>query len=260
LRDLRAIVFDLDGCIYRGSEPVRGAAEAVEHFRKKGMKILFMTNNSTRSPGQYASKLKSMGIRCEAREVLTSGTATALYLSRRYGKSKLFVVGEKALRDELRKRGHTLVRSGRADFVVAGLDRSFDYRKLTMATQAIHAGARFVATNTDATIPIETGLLPGAGSIVASISAATGAEALVVGKPHRPILEIAMSLLQEPAGRMALVGDRLETDIASGLMIGAYTVLVLSGATVEGDLAKRPEIRPHLVVEDVSELPSKLVL
>ncbi len=254
----RAIVFDLDGCIYRGSEPVAGSADSLTYFRRRGKKILFMTNNSTESPRHYVSKLREMGIHCTLDEILTSGTATAQYLLDNYGRSDVLVVGGKALRDELARKGHRVVKNDQPDFVVAGLDTDFNYAKMSSAAKAIHNGAKFVATNTDATIPVESGFLPGAGSIVASISAATGVEPVVIGKPHRPILEIALSHLREPPRKIVFVGDRLETDVAAGLTIGAFTVLVLSGAARLRDLKKRHDLKPDMIVSDVSQLPSRL--
>jgi len=257
LRDFKAFVFDLDGCIYRGDIPFPGAADTIAHLRKFGKKILFLTNNATRTPEQYVEKLKGMNINADVRDVLTSATATAIYLIEKYGKVRVFPVGGQGLIKELVKVGHTIVEAReikKADFVVACLDPEFTYEKLDLACQAVFSGARFVATNIDPTIPVEEGFKPGAGAIVAAISAATGAKSEVVGKPFGHIIEIALDRLGTAAGKTVFVGDRLDTDIQAGKEVGGFTILVLSGSTKREAVEKVDDLRrkPDLILPDIS--------
>lgn len=264
LRDFRAFVFDLDGCIYRGSIPIPGAAETIAHLRKLGKKILFLTNNATRTPEQYAEKLKEMEIEADVDNILTSATATAIFLSKKYGKATIFPVGGQGLVQELEKTGHTMVavhEIEKAEFVVACLDPDFTYEKLNLACQAIFSGAKLIATNIDPTIPVEQGFRPGAGAIVAAISAATGARPEIVGKPFEHIIKIALDRLGTAAGETVFVGDRLDTDIQAGKEVGGFTILVLTGSTKREAAEKvdNPKQKPNLILPDISYIPQLLI-
>lgn len=253
LKDCKAYVFDLDGCVYRGDTPIRGAAETIQCLRDRGKRILFLTNNATHTPEYYLRKLRRMCISAAKDEVLSSATTAAIYLRRKYGRCRIYAVGEEALRRALTTQGHRLVDSKRPSFVVAGLDYHFNYQKLWNATNAIFSGARFIATNTDANVPVEDGIMPGAGAIVHAISTATGVAPFVVGKPHKPMLDVALERVSVPASKVVFVGDRIETDVQAGKRVGAKAVLVLSGATKRKDVANRRP-RPDLVLPDLSYL------
>jgi 4-nitrophenyl phosphatase len=258
LKCYRAFIFDLDGCIYRGDLPLTGAAEAVDHVRKLGKKVLFLTNNATRTPEDFARKLSNMGVESSPSEVLTSATATATYLLRNFGASKVFPVGGKALIQELRRMGHRIVNAKNvqdADFVVACLDFNFTYLKMKLASQAIFSGAKFVATNIDPTLPVEGGMAPGAGAIVSAISTVTRKAPLIIGKPSRHIVDVALERLGEKANRVVFIGDRLDTDVQAGKEVGAFTILVLSGST-RLEEAARSELKqkPDLILPDVGHL------
>jgi len=264
LRDFKAFVFDLDGCIYRGRVPIPGAADTIAYLKKLGRKILFLTNNATRTPEQYVEKLKGMKIDADVDDVLTSATATAIFLSKKYGKVSIFPVGGQGLFQELGKIGHTMVDAheiGKADFVVACLDPAFTYEKLNLACQAIFSGAKLVATNIDPTVPVEEGFRPGAGAIVAAISAATGAKPEIVGKPFEHIIKIALERLGTAAGETVFVGDRLDTDIQAGKEVGGFTILVLSGSTKRETAEKvdDPKQKPNLILPDISYIQQLLI-
>ena len=257
LKDYVAFIFDLDGCIYRGNTVIPGAAEKIEELRKLGKKVLFLTNNATKTPKEYVDKLTGMGIDTNPKEILTSATATALYLAKNFGKASIFPVGERGLIVELQRAGHRIIdvnKLGEAEFVVACLDFSFTYAKMKAACQAIFAGAKFVATNTDPNVPVEGGYMPGAGAIVSAISTATGVKPLVIGKPSRHIVEIALERLGVRASQTVIVGDRLDTDVQSGKMVGAFTILVLSGAT-SLEKAKETKLKPDLILPSISHIP-----
>ena len=250
------IVCDLDGVIYRGNQPVPGAADAIARLRAAGASLLFFTNNSYPTLADYTLKLSRMGIPAEPDEVLTSAVVTAEVLAARSpGGAGAIVVGGEGLKEALRGRSiEPLDETAReADFVVVGYDPSFDYAAMRRATLALRAGAAFVATNTDATFPAPGGeLWPGAGAILASLATASGRAPEVMGKPHRPMMDAAEARLAG-AGRVVAVGDRPDTDLAGARAKGWTTVLVLSGVTAPEEVPSL-DPPPDVVVEDISQL------
>lgn len=250
-------IFDLDGVIYRGNEPQPEASETVARLRSNGDLVFFLTNNSTQTRQQYSDKLAEMCIPAPPDDIMTSGFATALYLAETGGCGKrAYVVGEEGVCEELNALGIRVVEEKPADYVVVGLDRHFTYEKLLRAQQAILHGAEFFATNRDVTYPLEEGLvIPGGGSIVAAIEAASGTIPRLIGKPEiysvRMILEKAGARPEEAV----VVGDRLDTDILAGRRAGAHTVLVLSGVSTRKDAESAPpEMRPDVIIERLGEL------
>ena len=237
---MRGLLIDLDGVVYTGRQAIPGAAGFLGTARKRGLPFLLVTNNSTTPPEQVAERLAGMGIEVTSAEILTSAQAAMGYVRGHATRgARVLVVGEVGLRLAAEAEGLELAEDGQVDWVVAGLDRGFDYQKLARATRAIRDGARFVASNTDALLPIEGGqVLPGAGSIVAAIRAATGVNPVVVGKPEPAMFEQGLQKLGglQP-GEAAMIGDRLDTDIQGGRAAGLQTILVLSGVTTRALLA-----------------------
>ena len=257
---LDALVLDLDGVVYRGDAPIAGAAEAIESFRAAGKRLLFLTNNSMRPPGDVVEKLRAMGIPVEAREVMTSAEPTIdLMLARGLAGSSVFLVGGRGIRLALEAAGFEIV-SGEAaagaDIVVVGGDRSFDYAKMTTATRAVRGGATFLATNADPSFPTATGLVPGAGAILSSIELASGRKAEVVGKPNLPMMQAAAHRLAG-SNSIAIVGDQPVTDLDGGRALGWTTILVLSGVT-SAEEAVNVDPTPDLVVESLASLTARL--
>jgi phosphoglycolate/pyridoxal phosphate phosphatase family enzyme len=250
----------LDGVIYRGEQPLPGAVDTIRNLRHLGHQVYFFTNNSTQTRTTFARKLSGMGIPVDEDHIMTSAYATALYLKERGARGKsVYVLGEKGPRVELTAIGMTVVEDALAektDYVVVGLDRYFDYGKLTQAQQAIVHGAELIATNTDTTFPLEDGLVvPGGGSIVAAVEAASGVKAIVIGKPETPAMNEILSIAQAVPEQTVVVGDRLETDILAGKRIGATTVLVLTGVTKREDLnTAPPDLQPDIVVDTLPEM------
>lgn len=221
-------------------------------MQRERVPFLLLTNNSTRTPGQYVTKLAKMGIAIEESDVLTSAQATALYMERiALPGARVYAIGEEGLRDALREK-YTLTQEG-ADFVVVGMDRSLTYEKLKTATLLIRRGARFIATNPDKTLPTEVGLIPGNGAILAALVAATGVAPFVVGKPEPAIFDLALARMGVGKEGAAVIGDRLETDILGGQRAGLITILVLSGATSRKEL-ENSSIKPDLIFENVRQL------
>lgn len=255
--DLDGLVLDMDGVLWHGSKPSPGLVEFFGIVRLRNIRYVLATNNSSRTVGQYVEKLASMGVEVSPEEVITSSCATADYLlTVAKPGAKVFVVGGIGLVTALESRGFQLGVDG-AEYVVVGLDRSFTYRKMAQALELIQKGARYIGTNSDLTFPTADAVQPGAGAILAGISAASGVEPLIVGKPQPLMFEMALARLDTRPERTAMVGDRLETDIQGGLSAGLRTILVLSGITDEGLLA-HSSIRPDWVFEDLWALTAAL--
>jgi glycerol 3-phosphatase-2 len=248
-----SLLFDLDGVLYRGDEPVPGAPETMGALREAGALVVFLTNNSSRTPEQVSAKLGAMGMYSAPAEVVTSATATADLLAARGG-GTAFVLGGDGVVGALRDAGLRVVdgEPETVDLVVVGIDDDLTYAGLRTACILVHRGASFVATNADPTFPASGGeLWPGAGALVAAITTATGVEAEVVGKPHAPLFHAA---LRRAGGRNPLViGDRLDTDIAGAGALGWDSLLVLSGVSTEDEVTASP-YRPTYVAPDVRAL------
>lgn len=257
---IKLYIFDLDGVVYRGSEPVNGAVETLTGLQQDGNMVYFLTNNATRDRQSFVDKLGRMGICTTIDCVMTSAYATALYLSRSHSGAGVMVVGEDGLRREMAGAGMKISYDpDKTDFVVAGLDKNFTYKKLTQAHRAINRGAVFIATNRDNTYPVENETIPGGGAVVSAIEASTGVTPTVVGKPE----SFAISLIMEIAGaspeETVTIGDRVDTDIVGGNRAGVKTVLVLSGITTAEEAAVLAgENLPDIIIKDISELRQNL--
>jgi HAD superfamily hydrolase (TIGR01457 family) len=246
-------LLDLDGVLYRGDLAVPHASDTVARLRGLGRRLVFTTNNSSRTPEQVAEKLTALGIAASPSEVETSALATADLLSARGGGST-FVIGEDGIRTALVDAGLAIVdgEPEAVDYVVVGWDRSVGYAKFRTASLLVQRGARLVATNADVSYPAPDGLLwPGAGALLAVVTSTTGATAEIVGKPHPPLFEAA--LRRAGGGRPLVVGDRLDTDIAGAAALGWDSLLVLTGVSGERDVADAA-VRPTYIVSDLSAL------
>lgn len=237
----RAYFLDLDGTVYRGSEPIPFAAEVLAELRLRGAAIRFLTNNSAARPDATAAKLNAMGISAIPSEVISSASATVRIL-RELGHQAVFVVGEPSFVFTLREAGITVVNaeaSGEvlannvhADAVVVGICRSLSYQLLDAAMQSVLSGAQFIATNLDATFPLEGGRIsPGSGTMVAALELCTGVQPVVAGKPEPYLVEMLLQDLNLTASAACVVGDRIDTDIECGIRAGCATHLVLTGVT-----------------------------
>jgi len=254
----QGFLLDLDGVLFRGDQPVAGAGEAVAGLREAGRAVVFLTNNSARTPDQVAEKLRGMGVEASAGEVVTSAQATARVMATMAREdsraASAYVIGERGVREALAEGGIDVLdgEPEEAGFVVVGWDRAMDYRRLRTATVLVRGGARLVATTADASYPAPDGQQwPGAGALLAAVETASGARATVVGKPHRPLFDAAV----ERAGtdQALMVGDRIETDIVGALHAGLDSALVLTGAATAQDLLDQDGL-PLMVLDDVGGL------
>jgi 4-nitrophenyl phosphatase len=254
----------MDGVLWHGTQPISGLIDFFKTLRELQMPFILATNNASLTPEQYVDKLANMGVSVALNEILTSGMATALYLTEQTdpASTRIFVLGEDGARQPLLKQGFTLtglyevndsnsatLNKG-ADFVVCGKDETLTWDKLATATLNIRAGAQFIGTNADATLPTEHGITHGNGAILAALQAATGVSPTIIGKPERIIYQQALALLGVKAEATIAIGDRLETDILGAVRSGIRSIMVLTGISSEQDLKTSP-YQPTWVMQDI---------
>jgi 4-nitrophenyl phosphatase len=257
---LDGLICDLDGVMYRGAEPIEGSPQAIERLRRLGVHVVLCTNNANPTIDRYLDKLSSMGVPIGREDLVTSPVVTAEVLSDEgaAGRSAI-VVGGEGLREALTAIDVVVdddPSSRTADYVVVGLDPDFSYETLKRASFAVQNGAELIAANADASFPAPDGLWPGAGALVAAVEAASGSRARVMGKPHEPMMRVAKRRLGG-ASRIAIVGDRPNTDLEGGLAMGWVTILVLSGVTSQDEI-EEVEPTPDIVLERLADLPELL--
>lgn len=255
--ELRAWLIDMDGVLYRGSDPLPGASEFIETLQQGDYAFLFLTNNATKTPEQVVGRLQSMGIDAGVDSVYTSAMATVAHLLEHYPPPRrVLIVGGAGIQSAIPEAGYERVnRAEQADLVVCALDQHATYEHMAEAALAIRAGAPWIATNPDPSLPGERGILPGAGSIIAFLAAATDQEPLVIGKPETVIFDQALALLGASREETVMVGDRLTTDILGGHRAGLKTLCVLTGIATPDDAAHFAP-QPDWIVPD---LPAILV-
>lgn len=253
LNQIQNLIIDMDGVLYRGDAPIPGTSEFLAFLRRQGIGFVMATNNSTRTPDQYVTKLASMDVSIEASEVLTSAQATAAHLrAHTPNGTRVFFVGQDGLKAALESEGFVLVEH-EPQYVVVGMDFDLRYQRLAEATLHIRAGAKFVGTNPDRTFPSERGIVPGAGALLAFLEAATDVTPTVIGKPGTAMMEQAIERMAACARTTAMLGDRLETDILAGQRAGLCTLLVLSGVT-DSAMLSASSIQPDCVFDDIAVL------
>ncbi len=253
LKTVRGFLLDMDGVLYRGMSVREGARELIAHLNEHNIPYLCLTNNATRTAAQYEQKLHQLGLPIPASRVLGVAETTARWLAARSPGATVYVIGADGLRQELSRSGLRLVETEEATWVVVGLDMELTYGKLKVATRAICRGAGFVGTNPDTTFPEADGLSPGCGAILAALEAATNKRPIIIGKPEPIIFREALARLSLPPEQVAIVGDRLDTDILGGQRMGLTTILVLGGVTTPEELETSP-IRPDYVFENLVDL------
>ena len=243
LKDIELAIFDLDGVIYRGKELIPNADIALKELKNQGIKIAFNSNNSTETREMYVEKLKKFRIDANVSEIYTSAFIAAKIISQIKKKANIYVIGEIGLIEELKSMGHFIAEINfnyeLIDFIVVGLDRNFHYDKLAFAQKCILQGkARFFATNTDSTLPVPGGLLPGAGVMVNALTTCTGKEPeQIFGKPEPIGIEMILKNFNVKPKNAIIFGDRLNTDILAGNRASIKTALVLTGVTSREDLS-----------------------
>jgi HAD superfamily hydrolase (TIGR01450 family) len=248
-------IFDLDGTVYLGEALLPTAGETITALRRRGCRTVFISNNPTHTRQEYAAKLTRLGLPTSADDILNSSQVMVDFLTARMPGAHLFVVGEQPLCDDLRAAGFHLEEDPRqVQAVIASFDRTFTYRKLQIAFDAIRLGARFFATNPDRYCPVPGGGEPDCAAIIAAIEASTNVKVeAVVGKPSSYMIAAALNLMRLPSEDCLMTGDRLETDVRMGLDAGMSAALILTGATPESALAATA-IQPTYILRSLKEL------
>lgn len=256
IKDIKCFLLDMDGTIYLGNELIDGAKEFLNTLKEKNIKYLFLTNNSSKNKDRYVEKLNGLGIEAAREDVFTSGEATTIYLNQLKKGAKIFLLGTKDLEEEFEKAGFELIkeRGKNIDFVVLGFDTSLTYEKLWIACEYIAEGAEYIATHPDFNCPLEGGkFMPDVGSMIELIKASTGRTPTVIGKPSAHIINAIVKKYNLNKEELAMVGDRLYTDIRTGLDNGLTSVLVMSGETNE-EMLKDTIYKPNYVFNSVKDL------
>ncbi|WP_261624544.1 HAD-IIA family hydrolase [Nesterenkonia marinintestina] len=248
---------DMDGVLVREQEPLPGAAELLEQWRRQDLPYLVLTNNSIYTARDLAARLRNSGLVVPEERIWTSALATAKFLANQAdpesnSRGTCFVVGEAGLTTALHEAGFIMSEVD-PDYVVVGETRNYSFEAITRAVRLIRDGARFISTNPDATGPSPEGVLPATGAITSLITKATGREPYVVGKPNPMMFRSALNRLGAHSMHTAMIGDRMDTDIVAGMEAGMYTVLVMSGVSSRADVADFP-FRPNRIIDGVHEL------
>jgi len=252
---IRAMILDMDGVLWKDRESIGNLPSVFALLESKNIQVILATNNGTRTPEQYAEKLAGFGVKMDLWRVINSAAATAFRLKHDFPMGgPVFVIGEEGLVKALSSQGFPTVEpDGKPIAVVAGLDRQISYDKLKTGTELIRGGLPFYGTNPDRTFPTPDGLIPGAGSIIAALEAATDVHPIIAGKPSPDMYYMALERLKLPARETIAVGDRLDTDILGGQRAGCRTGLVLSGVSTISDL-QTWEPKPDYVANDLAQL------
>jgi NagD protein len=247
---------DMDGVLMHEEQAIPGAAEFIARLRALGRPFLVLTNNSIYTPRDLAARLRTSGLEVPEESIWTSALATARFLDDQRPGGSAFVIGEAGLTTALHEAGYTLTDRD-PDYVVLGETRTYSFERITRAIRLIAQGARFIATNPDATGPTPDGPLPATGSVAALIGAATGQEPYYVGKPNPLMMRSALNAIDAHSETAVMVGDRMDTDVISGLEAGMETVLVLTGLTSAGETERFP-YRPARIVDSIADLIGEL--
>ena len=255
LSSKKLFLFDMDGTLYLGDRLFDFTIELLQEIRRTGGKYLFMTNNSSKSVADYIKKLEKLGISSTREDFITSSQATAYYLHKHHEGQRLYVCGTESLKEELRWEGFAVTEKvEETDCIVMGFDTELTFRKLhDVSYLLLTRELPYIATNPDLVCPTEFGSVPDCGSVCGMIFNATGKRPVVIGKPSPLMPQLAMDRLGYSKEETCVIGDRIYTDVKSGLNAGITGILVMSGETTPEILAESPD-KPHLVLESAKEI------
>jgi NagD protein len=255
-RKICSWLMDMDGVLVHEEHAIPGADQWIARLREREIPFLVLTNNSIYTRRDLAARLRTSGLDVPEESIWTSALATASFLEDQRPGGSAFVIGEAGLTTALHASGYTLTERN-PDYVVLGETRTYSFERITAAIRLIDSGARFIATNPDATGPTLEGPLPATGSVAALISRATGVDPYFVGKPNPLMMRSALNAIDAHSETTAMIGDRMDTDIVSGLEAGMHTILVLSGLTTR-DEAERYPYRASRIIDSVADLLDEL--
>jgi NagD protein len=248
----KSVLTDMDGVLVVGRTPVPGAAEFIARLLVEGRKFLVLTNNSMYPPAILAHRLQRIGLDIPSDRLHTSALATAQFLHAQHPRGTAFVIGEDGLHEALEDVGYTFTERD-PEYVVLGETQEYSFQRIAVAMRLVAAGARFIATNPDVTGPSEEGIVPATGAVAAMIERATGAAPYFIGKPNPLMLRTALRRLGEHSENTIMVGDRMDTDILTGIESGLETVLVLTGVTTHEMVARFP-YQPSRILDSIASL------
>lgn len=250
---IKGLILDMDGVVWRDTQPIGDLPKTFKRIKDMGLDFVFATNNSTANVEEYLAKLTSFGVQVESRQILNSQMATTFLLKSYFPEGgPIYVIGSDSLKNSLFSANFRQDEN-HARAVVVGMDRQLSYEKLSIAMRLINSGVPFFGTNPDATFPTPQGLVPGTGSIIASLETATKVPPIIAGKPEKSIFELGASVLGLSPMEILSVGDRLDTDVLGAQRFGCRSGLVLSGVTTAEEAAAwRPA--PDLIAADLAEM------
>ena len=251
-RDIECWLTDMDGVLVHENRPIPGAAELLEQWRNEGKPYLVLTNNSIFTPRDLSARLRASGLIVPEESIWTSALATADFLQSQMPGGSAFVIGEAGITTALHEAGFIMTES-EPDYVVIGETRNYSFEAITKAIRLINDGARFIATNPDATGPSADGPMPATGAIAALITKATGKDPYIVGKPNPMMFRSAMNKIGAHSENTGMIGDRMDTDIVAGIEAGLHTILVLTGISDQAEIDRYP-FRPDEILTSVAEL------
>ncbi len=243
---------DMDGVLVREGDAIPGAAQFLDRLIQKKRSFLVLTNNSIFTPRDLAARLANSGLAVPENRIWTSASATAQFLNDQAPNASAYVIGEAGLTTALHEIGYTLTNTA-PDFVVLGETRTYSFESITTAIRLVEKGARFIATNPDVTGPSPEGPLPATGSVAALITKATGVSPYFIGKPNPMMFRSAMNKIEAHSESTAMIGDRMDTDVISGIEAGLETFLVLTGSTQKNDIQRFP-FRPKHIVDSIADI------
>ena len=253
LSEIKCFALDMDGTIYLGEQWIDGALQFLHRIEETGRNYVFVTNNSSKNAAVYVDKLRRMGLDVGEDKIVTSGQATICHLQRHFPGAKVFLLGNPMLQEEFEQAG-IILEEEHPDVVVTAFDTSLDYRKMCLVCDHVRAGIPYLATHPDYNCPTESGFIPDAGAIHAFIHAsAFRYPDRIIGKPNEDIIDYLCTRVNSKREEIAMVGDRLYTDIAAGRNNGLKSILVLSGEATMEDV-RTSEVQPHLIFNSVKEL------
>jgi NagD protein len=252
LDDIKNYLIDMDGVLLRGSTLIPGAAEFIQSLRAQGIPFLIFTNNSEYTPRDLQVRLHYMGLEVPPEAIFTSALATAQFLHTQRPGGRAYAIGESGLTTALHDIGYVLT-DQEPEYVVLGETTTYSFERITRAIRFVSAGARFIATNPDVMGPGEGGVVPATGAVAALISAATGVKPYFVGKPNPLMMRMALRTLNAHSEESVMIGDRMDTDIVSGIESGLRTILVLTGVTTR-ELMERFPYRPTWVKDSIADV------
>lgn len=261
---IKHFMIDMDGVLWTGETPMAGLVDFFDLLNQHGYPFLLVTNNASKTPSQYVEKLGKFGVTITEEHVLTSALATADFCASEFAaETAVYISGGAGIKEAMRQRGFKLLTvddvlaGATAPLVVVGFSRDTGYYDLAAATILVNKGARFIGTNPDTTFPSEIGQLPGAGSLIGLVEIATEQTAFKVGKPGQQMFLEGLKRLGAAPENTAMIGDRLNTDIAGGHSVGMHTILVLSGIAQQDEL-KESTVQPSFVFDDIRAIAAQI--